>query len=368
PAYVIYTSGSTGRPKGVVIEHRSVANLLHAHRGGLLAAPDDGPFRLALTASISFDTSWDQLLALLLGHELHLIDDEVRRDPAALTAHVVTEKIDFLDLTPTFAQHVVNSGLLRDPRHRPSVLSLGGEALGEALWAELAALPDVTAYNCYGPTEATVDSVVTELRASDRPSIGRPVTGTRAYVLDAALRPVPPGVTGELYVAGASLARGYLRRPGLSAQRFVADPFGTPGTRMYRTGDLARWTERGHLEFLGRADDQVKIRGFRVEPGEIESVLAGLDAVAQAAVTVREEGPGDRRLVAYLVPAVPEPDLGAVRAAVADVLPDYMVPAAFVTLPVLPLTANGKLDRRALPAPDYGAVLSGVRKPPRNDV
>ncbi|WP_433390840.1 amino acid adenylation domain-containing protein [Micromonospora sp. KLBMP9576] len=359
-ACLIYTSGSTGVPKGVVIEHRGLVNLFLHHRDTMIRPASGGRVRRAvLSASLSFDTSWEGLLWLLDGHELHFVDDDRRRDPAAMLDYVDRHRIDFMDITPTYAEELVANGFLDAGRHRPAVLALGGEATGPALWT---ALRDagMSVYNLYGPTECTVDTLWCRLSDSAEPIVGRPLANTRAYVLDAARRLVPPGTVGELYLAGAPVARGYHDRPEQTAQRFVEDPFGPPGGRMYRTGDLARWRRDGTLEFLGRADDQVKIRGFRIEPGEIEAVLLAHPEVAQAAVVPREDTPGQVRLVGYVVPAgeaAPQP--AALRQFVAERLPDYMVPPAFVALAAIPRTTNGKLDRAALPAPDLAATVGG---------
>ncbi|MEU8048202.1 amino acid adenylation domain-containing protein [Micromonospora echinofusca] len=359
-ACLIYTSGSTGVPKGVVVEHGGLVNLFLHHRDTMIRPESAGRVRrAALSASLSFDTSWEGLLWLLDGHELHFVDDDRRRDPAAMLDYVDRHEIDFMDITPTYAEELVANGFLDAGRHRPAVLALGGEATGPALWT---ALRDagMSVYNLYGPTECTVDTLWCRLAESAEPIVGRPLTNTRAYVLDPARGLVPPGTVGELYFAGAPVARGYHERPEQTAQRFVEDPFRAPGGRMYRTGDLARWRPDGTLEFLGRADDQVKIRGFRIEPGEIEAVLLAHPDVAQAAVVPREDAPGQLRLVGYVVPAgdaAPEP--AALRQFVAQRLPDYMVPPAFVALAAIPRTTNGKLDRAALPAPDLTATVGG---------
>ncbi|WP_260636943.1 non-ribosomal peptide synthase/polyketide synthase [Streptomyces angustmyceticus] len=357
-AYVIYTSGSTGRPKGVSVEHRALMNLLAGHRHGFVAEAGGGPLRTALTASFSFDTSLEGLLLMADGHRLHLVDEATRLDPAALVEYVVEHRVDFLDLTPSYLRQLLPAGLLTDPRHHPRVLMLGGEAVGPALWRELAGLDDVAAYNFYGPTECTVDALACRIDGTTRPVVGRPLANVRAHVLDHRLRPVPPGVGGELYLAGDQLARGYLHRPGLTAARFVADPFGPPGSRMYRTGDLARWTADGRLDYLGRADDQVKIRGHRIEPGEVEAALLDLPGVAGAAVVAVAGEGGHARLAAYVVPAAQAgpPAASDLRAALRRTLPGHMVPAAFVVLDALPLNTSGKLDRRALPAPDLDAA------------
>jgi amino acid adenylation domain-containing protein/non-ribosomal peptide synthase protein (TIGR01720 family) len=370
-AYVIYTSGSTGRPKGVVVEHRSMVNLLVNHRHGFVADAGGGRLRVALVAVFSFDTSLEGLLLMADGHELHLLEDAVRLDPEALVDYVAEQRIDFLDVTPAYVQHILlPAGLLTNQRHRPKVLMLGGDALGESLWRELAAAVDTASYNFYGPTETTIDALSCRVGELARPAVGRPLRNMRAYVLDGALRPVPVGVAGELYLAGAQLARGYLNRAGLTAQRFVADPFGEPGARMYRTGDMVRWLACGQLEFLGRADEQVKISGVRIEPGEIEAALLGHAEVAEAAVIAREDRPGTKRLVAYVVPAAGATvlDMVELRALLGQSLPEYMVPSAFVTLDALPLTRNGKLDRKALPAHEVSAATRAAYVAPRSDV
>ncbi|WP_216587245.1 non-ribosomal peptide synthetase, partial [Streptomyces brasiliscabiei] len=363
PAYVIYTSGSTGRPKGVVITHETLGNLFHSHRETLYSPAIEAAGRRHLRVghawSFFFDASWQPQLWLLDGHCVHVLSEEVRRDPELVTEAVLRHRFDFLEVTPSFFTQMADSGLLRDGDCPLAVVGVGGEAVPVALWKRLAELPGTEAFNLYGPTESTVDALVGRVRDSERPLVGRPVAGTRAYVLDDRLQPVPPGVSGELYLAGGGLARGYLGSPALTAERFVADPFGPAGSRLYRTGDLARWTADGRIDYLGRADDQVKIRGFRIEPAEIEAALTTHPEVGQALVTVHQDGPR-KLLVAYVVP-VPDtaPDPALLRAHVASRLPDHMVPAAVVALERFPQLANGKLDRSALPAPDFTALSSG---------
>ncbi|MFI2203104.1 amino acid adenylation domain-containing protein [Streptomyces sp. NPDC020192] len=363
PAYVIYTSGSTGVPKGVVARHTSVADMAVQYGQRVFAPAADRAggrrLRVALTASVSFDASWAQLAALMNGHELHVVDAATWADADRFTAWLVDHRIDSVDVTPSYMRVLADRGLFADERWRPSVAVLGGEALPDRLWRELRAVDGLVAHNMYGPTECTVDAVRTRLDATATPVLGLPVPGSRAYVLDDALQPTPPGVTGELYVAGTGLARGYLHRPGLTAERFVADPYGPPGTRMYRTGDLAHWRPDGHLHFAGRADDQLKIRGHRMEPGEIEAALTAHPTVAHAAVAAHED-----RLVGYVVPAAgAETDPAGLRAFLRTCLPAFMVPAAILLLERLPLTQNGKLDRAALPAPDFTTSASSGRPP-----
>ncbi|MFD7901371.1 amino acid adenylation domain-containing protein [Kitasatospora sp. NPDC059747] len=371
PAYILHTSGSTGRPKGVVVTHAALANL-HAGHGEDHIAPavrrtGRTRLRVAHSASFAFDASWDPLLWMVHGHELHLLDDATYRDPAALVAHVDRERVDYLDVTPSYLEVLLAEGLLDDGRHRPAVIAVGGEATPPALWQRLAAVPGVCSVDLYGPTETTVDAYAWTPGPDGTP-VGRVVRGSRAYVLDGSLRPVPDGATGELHIAGACLARGYLGRPDLTAERFVADPYGPPGSRMYRTGDLARRRPDGTLEFLGRADDQVKIRGFRVEPGEIAAVLAQLPDVERAVVIARP-GPQGKRLLGYAVPAPgATPSPAALRAGLAARLPAHMVPAAVLVLDDLPRTAHDKLDHRALPEPSATAGGSEPAATPQEEV
>ena len=375
-AYIIYTSGSTGRPKGVAVEHRQLVNLCRDHAAGLLAPHlAEGRLRMALSAAFSFDTSWEGPLLLALGQEVHLVDEDVRLDPEAFCAQIANHRLDVVNVTPSYLRELLAAGLLAPERHHPRVLMVGGEAVPGDLWPRLCAAEldlGVATYNVYGPTETTVDAFYGRCADSpDRPVVGRPGGNLRAYVLDDALQPAPPGLPGELYLAGAQVARGYLNQPGLTAVRFLADPFGAPGERMYRTGDRARWDANGLLEVLGRSDEQVKIRGFRIEPGEVEAALLEHPGVAEAVVVVREHA-GRPMLVGYLVPdaGTPVPLADELRVRLRRTLPDYMVPAAFVTLDRIPRTTSGKTDRRALPAPavqadsgtEYVAPQSGTEE------
>nr|WP_230419929.1 non-ribosomal peptide synthetase [Catenulispora pinistramenti] len=352
PAYVIYTSGSTGRPKGVTIPHTGLTNFLAAMGGRLSLTPDD--CLLAVT-TVAFDIHILELFVpLIAGARVVIASRDSVHDPAELAGLIGRHRVTIMQATPTLWQ-----GLLTEQAEavRGLRMLVGGEQLPVALATRMRDVgADVT--NLYGPTEATVwctDQRLDGLSQSAGVPIGAPLDNTQAFVLDSSLRPVPAGSVGELYVAGVQLARGYLGRGGLSASRFVACPFGAAGERMYRTGDVARWNREGVLEFVGRADDQVKVRGFRIELGEVEAVLAVHPSVRQAVVVVREDVPGDKRLVGYVVPTA-DADAGlpdSLRAHMAGAVPDYMVPSAVVLLDALPTTANGKLDRRALPVPDY---------------
>ncbi|MCD2189309.1 non-ribosomal peptide synthetase [Actinomycetospora soli] len=353
PAYVIYTSGSTGRPKGVVTPYRGLTGMQLNHRTEIfepvITAAGGRRLRIAHTVSFAFDMSWEELLWLVEGHEVHVLDEELRRDATRLVAHARTEEVDVVNVTPTYAEALLEEGLL-DHRPMPLVL-LGGEAVSDTLWSALRDADGVLGYNLYGPTEYTINTLGAGTADSTTPAVGKPIVNTRAHVLDPWLRPVPDGVPGELYIAGAGLARGYLDRFGLTAERFVAD---ADGGRMYRTGDLVRRRPDGILDYLGRTDDQVKIRGHRVEPGEVAAAVSALDGVHRAAVVADRRGPGGARLVAYVVGRT-----DGVRDELRTRLPDHLVPAAVVAVDDLPLTVNGKLDVGALPAPDLAAPGSG---------
>ncbi|MFI7406726.1 amino acid adenylation domain-containing protein [Streptomyces sp. NPDC049541] len=370
PAYVIYTSGSTGRPKGVLIPHRNVVGLFTATEDFAFGADDVW----TLFHSYAFDFSvWELWGPLLYGGRLVVVPYDVSRSPADFLKLLARERVTVLNQTPSAFYQLVQA----DAEAPGQELALryvvfGGEALDLgrlADWYARHASDAPVLVNMYGITETTVH--VTRIDLDEHSAarykasvIGPAVPGLRAYVLDTNLKPTPTGVTGELYVAGYGLARGYHGRPGLTAGRFVACPYGEPGERMYRSGDLVRWSRSGRLEYVGRADSQVKIRGFRIELGEIEHALAGHPGVAQAVVLVREYQEGDKRLVGYVVP---EPDATVdadeLSAYLHERLPDYMVPSALISLAEIPLTSNGKLDRRALPAEDTNTVAG---REPRN--
>ncbi|AYN39399.1 amino acid adenylation domain-containing protein [Streptomyces dangxiongensis] len=349
-AYVLYTSGSTGRPKGVVVPHGALRNFLGAMASHVALSPGD---RWLAVTTFGFDIALlEVFLPLVCGATVVLASGDAVRDPAVLGDLVRTEGVAVMQATPSLWRALLE----QVPRAVDGLRVLvGGEALDASLAGELAA-GAASVRNLYGPTETTIWSTSAPVTGAEVP-IGGPLANTRVYVLDGRLRLVPPGVPGELYIAGDGVARGYLGRAGLTAGRFVADPFGRAGSRMYRTGDVVQWSPDGRLLFVGRADDQVKIRGHRIELGEVEQALAAADGVAHAVATVREDTPGDKRLVGYVVPAEPRtaPDVTAVRRHVAGLLPEYMVPSAVVALDAVPLTPNGKTDRKALPAPDLGA-------------
>ncbi|MEV8638677.1 amino acid adenylation domain-containing protein, partial [Streptosporangium sp. NPDC051023] len=372
PAYLIYTSGSTGQPKGVMVSHRAIVNRLRWMQEEYGLGAED---RVVQKTPASFDVSvWEFFWPLIAGATLVMAKPGGHRDPVYLAELITANEVTVAHFVPSML-----AVFLAQPQAAGCASLRQVFSSGEVLPIEVArrfadTFGTAELHNLYGPTEAAVDVTYFHYdRDADATSvpIGRPIANTRLYVLDDWLRPVPPGVTAELYLAGAGLARGYRNRPGLTAERFVACPYGEPGALMYRTGDLVKWTRDGLVEFVGRVDDQVKIRGFRIELGEVEAAVATHPLVRQAVVTVREDRPGDPRLVSYVVPATPDdtPAPRTLSTHVAAVLPEYMIPSAFVILDTLPLTPNGKLDRRALPAPVFEGE-SGGRGPrtPREEI
>src|SRR6184192_908300 len=367
-AYVIYTSGSTGTPKGVAVEHASLINKL-------LTLGEDfnvgGRFRSALVISSAFDASIEQtLVPLVAGGAVVVISDAIRESPAQVWQQLIRNDVTFMSCVPSYLESIIG-----DAPENASLqhLVLGGEVFASVFAKEISRRLTVeTITNLYGPTETTIDAVgflLKDEQAGAQIPIGRPLPNYGVYVLDSCLQPVPVGVVGELYISGAGVARGYLGRGGLTGERFVADRFGAAGSRMYRSGDLARWRWDGVLEFVGRADQQVKVRGFRIEPGEIEAALLGHGGVSQAVVVARAGGAGGTQLVGYVVlTAGCAADAGELRAHVGARLPEYMVPSAIVVVDGFPLTANGKLDRSALPAPEFRPSVGRLPRSPQEEL
>jgi amino acid adenylation domain-containing protein len=361
-AYVIYTSGSTGQPKGVTLPHAGLTNLVAWHQLAYQVQESDRAVQLA---SLTFDASvWEVWPYLTAGASLHLPDDETRNYPARLKQWLLDKSITICFLPTPLAESILVQVW---PEATPLRMVLTG---GDRL--RLRPAPDLPfdLINHYGPTENTVVTTCATVAAADAdgpPPIGRPIANTQIYVLDPRLQPAPLGVPGELYIGGVGLARNYLGRPALTAERFIPNPFSrAPGKRLYRTGDLVRYRLDGQLEFLGRLDDQAKVRGYRIEPGEIETALQQHPDVRETVVMLREDGSDDKRLVAYVIARrQPAPSVNELRDFLREKLPDYMVPAAFVALDGFPLTPNGKVDRRALPLPDLSRpALSDSVAPP----
>jgi amino acid adenylation domain-containing protein len=367
-AYVIFTSGSTGVPKGAMVEWRGLHNHLIAMIDELRLGGDD---RIAFTAPLTFDISvWQMLTPLLAGARVCVFDQDTVRDPEALGRQLAADQISVLQLVPSLLTACLD---LWDARGvTPAVggqlrwLIVTGEELRAALGRRwLAKFPGIPLVNAYGPAECADDVTLAAISdpaelSGDRVPLGDPVMGNRLYVLDALLSTVPPGDSGELYVAGLGVGRGYLGNPGQTAERFIACPFGAVGERMYRTGDMVRRRDDGALEFAGRVDEQVKVRGYRVELAEVEAALARQPGVAQAAAALRPANGTGGRLIGYVTAALgARIDPAVIRAGVAALVPEYMVPDVIAVLPALPLNANGKLDRRALPAPGAGAARRG---------
>ncbi|MFI0240521.1 amino acid adenylation domain-containing protein [Streptomyces sp. NPDC016845] len=369
PAYTIYTSGSTGKPKGVVTEYAGLTNMLINHQrrifAPVLADHGDRVFRIAHTVSFAFDMSWEELLWLADGHEVHICDEELRRDAPGLVDYCRDHGIDVINVTPTYAQQLVAEGLLDNPDRRPALVLLGGEAVTPGLWQRLDRTEGTVGYNLYGPTEYTINTLGVGTFECEDPVVGVAIDNTDVYVLDPWLRPLPDGAPGELYVSGVGIARGYLGQSAQTAHRFVASPFGAPGERMYRTGDLVIRRPDGNLMYLGRTDQQVKIRGHRVELGEVEAAFAAHPAVRFTAAVAQPDPQvdGAHRLAAYLV--LDDGNLASIAAEVGAGLPDFLRPTHYAQVDSIPLTVNGKADTKALPEPKpLGALTtSGERGP-----
>uniref|UniRef100_UPI00123AFC6B non-ribosomal peptide synthetase n=1 Tax=Paenibacillus tepidiphilus TaxID=2608683 RepID=UPI00123AFC6B len=357
-AYVIYTSGTTGNPKGVMIEHRSVVNFI---TGMTSVIPFTPAMSILFATTLSFDISVvETLLALTQGMRVVVASEEQQKDPRQLAALIERQRIGMVQMTPSRLKMLLSAGCVAWLEGVTELL-VGGEALTDDLLADLQSKSKTALFNMYGPTETTIWSAVREATADRTVTVGGPVANTQLYIVNDSSQLQPIGVAGEMCIAGDGLARGYLNRPELTAEKFVDNPF-EPGTRMYRTGDLARWLPDGNVEYLGRIDHQVKIRGYRIECGEIEARLLAHTHIREAVVMAREDEQGQTYLCAYLVndEAVPVPEL---RAQLATQLPDYMIPSYFVQLEKLPLTANGKVDRKALQAPDREAHTEGYEAP-----
>ena len=372
-AYIIYTSGSTGKPKGAMITHRSAVNLWQALRREIYGVVETEDFSgqtattgvtrkalcVSLNAPLAFDSSFKQVVQLLSGHALCIVPEEVRRDGAEMLSYLTRHRVDALDCTPSQLRMLLDAGLGERASEVVRLVLVGGEAIDEKLWERLGAQADkVTYYNVYGPTECTVDTTARRVRSGEGATIGRPVANARVYILNEHLKLVPVGMSGELFIGGEGVARGYLHRAEMTAERFVPDAFsGEAGARLYRTGDFVKYRQDGRIEYVGRQDGQLKVRGSRIELGEIEAAVREHERVRECVVAAREDTTGDVRLVAYVVAragvrVAEAPTARELRGFLQERLPEYMIPPAFVALDALPLTRNGKIDRQALPAPE----------------
>jgi amino acid adenylation domain-containing protein len=365
-AYVMYTSGSTGRPKGAMIVHRGLVNYLW---WAMNTYPVDPGRAVPVHTSISFDLTVTSLYTSLLGGaKVELLPEDAGAQN--LLATLRDGNRGLVKITPAHLELLGKQIAADRASGMAKAFVIGGEnLLAETLqlWRDHA--PATRLFNEYGPTETVVGCCVHEVQPSDPRTgsvcIGKPIANTQLYILDENMRPVPPGVTGELFIGGAGVGLGYLNRPELTAERFVPDPFSAGGAKLYKSGDLARYRGDGTLEYLGRADDQVKIRGYRIELGEIEAALTAAPGVQSCAILAREDEPGNKQLVAYVAASGNEPPAAELQTFLGKSLPDYMVPAHFVFLDELPLTPNGKVDRKALPAP--AKAITGAGGPPRTE-
>ncbi|MFZ6658965.1 amino acid adenylation domain-containing protein, partial [Undibacterium sp. TJN19] len=370
-AYMMYTSGSTGQPKGAMNEHRAVVNRLHWMQDQYTLDETD---KVLQKTPFGFDVSvWEFFWPLLNGASLVFARPQGHQDPAYLNQLIAAEKITTVHFVPSMLQAFLANGPARYCDSLRTIVCSGEELPVELQTWCLESLPQARLHNLYGPTEAAIDVTYWECRSdmgASRVPIGKPIANTQIYLLDAQLEPVPRGVSGEIYIGGAGVGRGYYHRPGLTAQRFIADHFSNkPGARLYKTGDLGRYKADGNIEYLGRNDHQVKIRGFRIELGEIEAQLCKHAAIKEAVVIAREDIPGEKRLVAYLTSHADQaPGIHDLRIHLQASLPGYMVPGAFVFLTALPLSANGKLDRKLLPAPEHDAYASRAYEAPQGEI
>lgn len=367
PVCIVFTSGSSGEPKGVVVPHSAFVNLLNSHREDLYKEANrlaDGRLlRIGHAWSLAFDASWQPALWMFDGHEIHLFDVDIMQDPLALAREIILRRLDFIELTPGMLDEVLpwlQSGFIDAdgqhlPAHVPAVLAFGGESVKQALWDRLITLENTSGFNLYGPTEACVDSMIAKARAGDPPNIGGPIAGAQVYVIDDCLQLAPPGVAGELAIAGAGLARGYLQRGDLTAKQFIANLHGVPGSRLYRTGDRVRWLPGGILDYIGRIDEQVKIRGFRVEPLEVEATVEKM--VQRPCAVVARKGNSGMQLLCFVedgsagVDVMPT-DPQALLQLFASKLPVHLLPKFVIPIAKLPRLPNGKINRRALVMPE----------------
>lgn len=372
-AYIIYTSGSTGRPKGAMILHHSIINLVYAlekniyeralnirKSKNLIQGGDSSeilssrPLNLLMNSSLIFDASIQQMILIIRGHTIYILPDEIRREGQAFINYIRKNRIEVLDCVPSQLAMLLESGFLDETDYCPALVMPGGEAISEHMWKELSRSYKIEWFNMYGPTETTVEVTAAYINNSEcRPVIGKPLNNVRLYILDKNYRPQPVGVTGELFIAGECLGRGYLNRPEISAEKLIPNPFAKKsGERIYRTGDLARYTPKGDVEYMGRCDNQVKIRGFRIELGEIESAVNQIPGVKEAVVLIREDAINDKKIVAYIVPKDSEFYLPQdIKQILKGKLPEYMVPAHIIILEKLPLMPSGKIDKKMLPLP-----------------
>ncbi len=356
-AYIIYTSGSTGKPKGVMIRQKSVLNLANELYNKIYSKGNK--LKVSLNAPLAFDASVQQLVALFFGHTLYIIPQETRLDAEELLKFIRHNELDVFDCVPTQLKTLLDEGFAVENKFKPSFVLPGGEPIDKKMWNSLIQINEVKFFNMYGPTECTVDSTICEINKEiTKPSIGKQINNVTHFVLDTKLNLLPIGIKGELYIGGAGIARGYLNKPGLTSERFIPNPFANqPGERIYKTGDIVRYLPDGNIEYIERIDSQVKLRGFRIELGEIESILISYPNIEEAIVIVREDQPNVKNLVAYYTSNEMQIDNNKLEKYLAENLPEYMIPSFFINIENIPLTPNGKVNRKALPKPQHSDII-----------